>query len=647
MSQEITITDHARATLFEGIRPMSAAESTNRLADKKLMLDPIYELGNTEMLAAASGFLSTKISKQEAAAGSGSSQMQPGIASSSRSTRGAGSKVASTRASAKTQSPPAHAIFKECADITDDPYWKEIFVQMSRKSYRRWFRYIPGGCPGSSAGPASGSSTSGGSGPSVVGRLIFKYRLKEVSLNVSSIPAVAAEEVKAFMRTHGCLISDSEKRSLEESQSHEPPEVANKWSKVRGEGTRMSLISHFARTAGRMSGAINAAELSVVISTSMCIGHFSDQNIHMRRGLIDRISGIAKCPDTGVIYPFIRLPASAASSSTSSSAVSADVPCVTPKGVANMLHVFNSSLGDYSTTPAPYVTVSGDVLAEDAAGQPPPADETARARKVSCSSRSGVAKPPVPLSIFTTAAAVCEHSIFDMNSRTLYGDNAIENISTALPSPEETDEFVEWMCGDGVAAAALVAPLATAIGYASTLEEGVAATDRTAAARAASVARLPDVISAVGPARPPPFKSEDNRYVFLPDPTTRVLEGVVCGLEPERYGQKIASIAEAPGEAAAELIRKYASPEIVAQIRRAGKAAKRTETLLSVFTEKGLRARAVAVSHVRQSLEAGSSVALQDPESSSVLYLGASAKAGASLKKWYKFCTDNATENGV
>ena len=262
--------------------------------------------------------------------------LPPDVASLLKAQSKPAKKPPKMRAAAKADSAPANLIFFQASQVTDDPFWKDIFKRMSRNVYRKGFRFFPfskASTPptasfssdilqketttpttllpvSSTPNEVDVSSTlTFGNLPNVyAGRMVYRTKTKEHVCNVPLDPEQAFEVVKSFMSHHTGLISDMDQSHFDkliiDFTSDPFQALPKKWSEVKGSTSRSMLISHFSEHAKRRCGLTDseAKDFISTINLAVASGLFNEKNIHLKNGAIEKIDGLCRDYETGEFY---------------------------------------------------------------------------------------------------------------------------------------------------------------------------------------------------------------------------------------------------------------------------------------------------------------------------------------------------------
>lgn len=198
----------------------------------------------------------------------------------------ASTNVSSSRPKTRRAKPtPAviNSIFKECAEIVDDPTWKSIFTEAAMGKLPRGFTYKDG-------------------------YITHKIRNRTARLEVSSIPEVALEECLYFFREKAGIMSQEDQRKAKEefeeflltSGALHP----SKWSEIRKKKVKDVLISTF---VAKISKELNLQEAQKVdlrnkIYTGFILGCFGNDQVELEKGYIRSIAGLDFNPETKTFY---------------------------------------------------------------------------------------------------------------------------------------------------------------------------------------------------------------------------------------------------------------------------------------------------------------------------------------------------------
>lgn len=193
-------------------------------------------------------------------------------------------KATTTRASAKDEIKYVHDIFIRMCDYTTDPYWQNIFKDIARDKARRGFLYY------------KNSFNENG----VIGKLTYKSKsTKEFACDVCEDPSVSMMNVKSFMMKHAKIMSDIDKKNIEEemdllSREEGGNKYVSKWGEIRNTYYKNILINRFIRKIRenfKLSPEVEKS-LTVAIYLGLSGKYINSKSIIMDNGEITDIQGI-------------------------------------------------------------------------------------------------------------------------------------------------------------------------------------------------------------------------------------------------------------------------------------------------------------------------------------------------------------------
>lgn len=191
-------------------------------------------------------------------------------------------KSTPVRASAKNDNKCIHLIFEQMANAIEDPFWKNIFMDMAKNEPKRGFTYFPNTYTDSCN----------------VGKLVYKSRGKEYMCNVNSDPVISIATVKNFMTEKANIMSelDKEERNIElTNQLTQSSQIEiNSWNSVKNYmGKKMLINSYVEKIAsGYGLNKESKEKLFSVIKEGIASGIFDNDRIIVSKDEISEIKGL-------------------------------------------------------------------------------------------------------------------------------------------------------------------------------------------------------------------------------------------------------------------------------------------------------------------------------------------------------------------
>ncbi len=191
-------------------------------------------------------------------------------------------KSVPVRASAKNDNKCVHYIFEQMSEVTDDPFWKNIFMDIAKNTPKRGFTYFPNTYTDSCN----------------IGKLVYKSKGKEYLCNVNSDPKVSIINVKNFMTEKANIMSeiDKEERNKElANQLSESSQIEiNSWNRVKNYiGKKMLINSYVEKITGIYN--LNSEAKHKLLSTikeGIASGIFDNDRIIVSKDEIVEIKGL-------------------------------------------------------------------------------------------------------------------------------------------------------------------------------------------------------------------------------------------------------------------------------------------------------------------------------------------------------------------
>ncbi|MHB1571915.1 MAG: hypothetical protein ACYC0H_22290 [Solirubrobacteraceae bacterium] len=174
-------------------------------------------------------------------------------------------------------------IFKECADLVEDPTWKTIFNESALGKLPRAFTFKDG-------------------------YITHKIRNKISRINFSTNPEVAIKEcIHFFKEKAGIMSQEDQRKAREEFEDYLLKSGAlcpNRWSEIRKKKVRDVLISTFIARLTREIGLsiTEKADLRNKIYLGFILGCFGNEQVELKDGYIRNITGLEFDPDTRTFY---------------------------------------------------------------------------------------------------------------------------------------------------------------------------------------------------------------------------------------------------------------------------------------------------------------------------------------------------------
>lgn len=199
-------------------------------------------------------------------------------------------KSTPVRASAKNENKCIHVIFEKMANVTEDLFWKNIFLDMAKNIPRRGFQYFPNTYTDSCN----------------VGKLVYKSNQKEYLCDVNNDPVISSINVKNFMTEKANIMSeiDKEERNIELSnQLAQSSQIEiNSWNSVKNYIGKKMLINSYVEKIALTHGlnAENKHKLLSIIKEGITAGIFDNDRIIVSKDEITEIKGL--CHKDGVFY---------------------------------------------------------------------------------------------------------------------------------------------------------------------------------------------------------------------------------------------------------------------------------------------------------------------------------------------------------
>lgn len=219
--------------------------------------------------------------------------------SASKSTKCASQKkIPTIRAAAKMEVQYIHPIFVKMADYIDDPFWKNIFLDISKNKPKRGFLYYANRCIENG----------------IVGKLTYKSKSpKEFTCYVYDDPKTSALTVKDFMIQHAKILSDTDKKIREEDITKKLIEKENQyiesWSEIRNNLYKCLLITRFIDATTKAYNLTDEVRSTLEYNIRMGISSkmINSKSIIMNKGSIIDIKGISYKNGIFLLDPSLKL----------------------------------------------------------------------------------------------------------------------------------------------------------------------------------------------------------------------------------------------------------------------------------------------------------------------------------------------------
>lgn len=190
------------------------------------------------------------------------------------------------RASAKGPTEVLYPIFNSAAELTVDSFWKAILQEMAVGKMPRGFRYVNG-------------------------VLTYKLRTKTTEKAIDQVsPQQAMTDAITFIQNQAGILSQADKEMKELAMKEQLAAMAeieiNSWSQIRSAPQRNMLIRQYVRQVSRIMqlGPGPSGKLEGLIRLGILVGYFNSSTIHVHKGFIQSVDGLAQKPDgTFVIDP--------------------------------------------------------------------------------------------------------------------------------------------------------------------------------------------------------------------------------------------------------------------------------------------------------------------------------------------------------
>lgn len=180
----------------------------------------------------------------------------------------------------KTLKPIINPIFEKCAELTDDNFWKGIFMDCARGKFPRGFTFKNN-------------------------LICFRKASKMTRLEVSASPMQAFQESKEFFQKFGGLLSEKDQLKLKQLEEEKLLQEAifNEditWKDVKSEKFKDILIIEFIEklSSEYELGYDEKNELITNIKKGFMLKCFTASNIEMEKGKIVEIEGLIVNPTT-------------------------------------------------------------------------------------------------------------------------------------------------------------------------------------------------------------------------------------------------------------------------------------------------------------------------------------------------------------
>jgi hypothetical protein len=160
-------------------------------------------------------------------------------------------------------------IFDDYASLTDDPYWKDVFVSAARGVFPKKFGYKDG-------------------------LLVYRKGTKDITMVVTQHTTL--DQIQKFFRHNGGMISDRDIEmdiTREETESYDSPQVISFDELSRKKQKKIFIINYLYDLSSSLK--LNKQErdnLIKTISLALTLDQLDDENVIMRDGAICDISGL-------------------------------------------------------------------------------------------------------------------------------------------------------------------------------------------------------------------------------------------------------------------------------------------------------------------------------------------------------------------